>query len=274
MPYQFGFRPNAVETRHEGATLGYRLSVELDQATAWAYVLANTPTRLGVFYRKDLRLSFIGGGIWDIDVEYATKDKREPKDGNFKWSFDSTGQTKKVTQAVAHIATYSIAGRTQIDHAGAIGVTDDAVEGVEIIDRAFKWAEVWQLAIGGYGFIYSAVLGELTGGVNASYFRGFPAYTVRFDGASGGQSSQDDLLAEFTFNFSVSPSQSGLSIGSGSNLISGIEKIGWDYLWTGYETVEDADAKKTTLKLVQADVDRVYYPFNFSIFGIGTGILP
>lgn len=272
MSYVFGRRPQGIETHNEGAMIPYRLSGEWDAETARAYAIANTPAIFGIWFRKDLRMTGQGGGIWDIDVEYSTPDKQEPVAGGYKWTFDTTGQTKKVTQGLAHIDTYWDTGEFSVQpyyHHGGIGVTDDSVEGVDVPDRALKWTETWQLPLGSYGFFYSTILGELTGRVNNTYFRGFPAYTVRFDGASGGPSQQNASLVEITFNFATSPSESGLVVGD----ITGINKIGWDYLWVRYRQKDNADGHTTSPKPIQVEVDRVLTSFNFALLGIGTGII-
>jgi hypothetical protein len=271
MSYQFGQRPSGIETTKTGIKVPYRLIGEQNAFTARTYALAQIPLVLGAWYRTDVRMSQtnLAGGVWDIDAEFGPADKKEPASGDHKWSFDTTGATKHITQAIEHIDTYVASGATEIDHKGAIGVTDDAVEGVDVPDRAFKWSETWQLALAAYGFAFSTVLGDLTGRVNNTYFRGFPAYTVRFDGATGSQSPQDSAIIEITYNFAVSPSETGLVIGD----ITGIAKTGWDYLWVRYETADDATAKKTTPKPRQVEVDRVLTAFNFGLLGIGTGVL-
>jgi hypothetical protein len=269
MAYQFGLRPTGIETQTGSATIPYRLVGETDLVLADTYARAAIPLTCGAFYRKDVKCSYQGAQTWDIDAEYGTADSQEPAAGNFKWSFDTTGATKHITQGLLHVATYAAPGRTAIDHGGAIGVTDDSVEGVDVPDRAFKWTETWQLPLGSYGFFYSTILGELTGRVNASYFRGFPAYTVRFDGASGGQSPQESTIVEIAYNFSVSPSEIALTVGD----ITGISKTGWDYLWVRYESQDDSSASKTTPKAIQAEVDRVMTAFNFSMLGIGSGMI-
>lgn len=269
MAYIWGLRPTGLQSSDDHVMVPYRLIGEFNALTARTTALAEAPLLFSAFYRSKVNLTYSGAGVWDVDVEYGPKEKQQITAGTYKWNFDTTGQTKHVTQGVSHISTHAAPGRTAIDHAGAIGVTDDAVEGVDVPDKAFKWTETWQLPLGSYGFIYSAVLGQLNGKVNASYFRGFPAYCVRFDGASGGQAPSESEIAEITFNFAMSQTETGLAVGD----ITGIKKAGWDYLWVRYEATDDAGAKKTTPKPIQVEVDRVLTAFNFSLLGIGSGIL-
>lgn len=269
MAYQWGYRPDGIQAQKDSATLPFRIVGEWDALTVKSIALANAPLLFGYYYRKDVRIAGRGGGIWDVDAEYGLSDKKEPEAGDYKWSFDTSGATKHLTQAVQHIQSYSAPGATSIDHKGAIGVTDDSVEGVDVPDKAFRWTETWQLPLPGFGFVYSAILGQLTGRMNNAYFRGFAAGTIRFDGASGARSLKDSVLAEIAFNFAFSPSESGLSVGS----ITGIAKYGWDYLWVRYESTDDVVAKKTTPQPRQVEVDRVLFPLDFSILGIGIAIL-
>jgi len=269
MSYQWGYRPEGIQSRRDSLTIPYRLIGETAPLTARGIALAEAPSLFGYYLRTDVTLKSLGGGIWDVDAEYGLSNKKEPAANDVKWTFSTTGATKHITQAVQHIYTYPADGVAAIDHQGAIGVTDDSVEGVDVPDKSFQWTETWTLPLAGFGFVYSAILGQLNGRTNAAYFRGFAAGTVRFDGATGGKSDKGDGFVELTYNFTFSPSESGLSVGD----ITGISKAGWDYLWVRYETGEDDAAKKTTPKPRQAEVDRVLEPLNFSLFGIGTGIL-
>jgi len=269
MAYQWGYRPEGIQYSRDSITLPFRLVGEWDAITARTIALTESPKMFGYYLRKDVTLRNMGGGVWDVDGEYGLAGKKEPEVGDYKWSFSTTGATKHITQAIQHMNTYVASGKTAIDHKGAIGVTDDTVEGVDVPDKGFSWTETHVLPLAGFGFIYSAILGQLNGRMNATYFRGFAAYTVRFDGATGGKSEQGDGLVEITYNFTFSPSESGLSLGG----ITGIAKHGWDYLWARYESEDDSTAKKTTLQPRQVEVERVLHPLDFSVFGIGTGIL-
>jgi hypothetical protein len=266
---QFGYRPTGVQTSKDGITVPYRLIGITDRDEAYAYASNNAPASLGAFYLRDVRLTGTAPGMWDVDAEFADWDKQKPFANQHSWTFDTTGKTKHVTQAIQHIATYTIPGRTAIEHKGAIGVTDDSVEGTDVPARCFKWTETWMLPKDRYGFTFSSILGDLTGCMNPVYFRGFPAYTVAFGGGTGGKLNSEGTLREFNFSFEVSPSESGLIVGE----ITGIDKAGWDYLWVRYRTADDATAKKTTPQPIQVEVDRVLRVMPFTLLGIGTGMI-
>ena len=69
---------------------------------------------------------------------------------------------------------------------------------------------------------------------------------------------------EITFSFSSSPNRYGLSVGS----ITGIEKGGWDYLWTRYMRGVSEGQQLPQPKAVY--VERVYPWGDFYRLGIGT----
>lgn len=270
MGITWGERPGTRKSSSNPASVsaGYILGGVANESIAKALAIGYTPAidpGSGLF-RQNIEVAHVGHNLWNCDVTWGVPQKKEPEQGEFKWSFDTTGQTRHITQGLALINSYAPSGKPTIDHGGAIGVKDDGVDGVDVPDKAFKWNETHQLPLASFGFAYATILGEYTGAMNSSSFRGFPAGTVRFDGGVGGQSSKSPEICEVTFHFAVSPSESGLAIGS----ISGIDKLGWDYLWVRYEATDDTTAKKTTPVPRQVDVNRVLPQVNFSIFGIGS----
>ena len=54
-----------------------------------------------------------------------------PEKGDWRWEFDTTGGTQKITQSKENVNNYAPSGKTAPDYHGAIGVTDDSVEGCE-----------------------------------------------------------------------------------------------------------------------------------------------
>ncbi len=123
------------------------------------------------------------------------------------------------------------------DFQGAIGVSADGVEGIDITVPVYHFAETHYKPDNQITGAYKGVLFNLTGKVNGDVFRGFAPGEVLFLGASGAKrGSGTEADWEITYRFAASPNASGLSIGP----IGGITKQGWDYLWVdgSYEHAE------------------------------------
>ena len=260
-------KPNSARLENKSATLSYTLTGTADREVAYALAMGYSSMLFHELYRSEISLTEVGPQIFNVEVRYGTLERKQPEAGDFKWSFDTTGATKHMDYSLSTTNTYVASGGTATNHKQAIGADDQGnVEGVDVPDRSFKWQETHQLLLSNYGFSYATTLGAYTGRVNSATFRGFPAYTVRFDGANGSPSSRDPALLEITYNFAVSPSETGLTIGD----ITGIAKTGWDYLWVFYEQADDDTAKKARPIPKQVNVERVHNSFNFSTLGIGT----
>lgn len=168
-----------------------------------------------------------------------------------------------LTQSLGTIGSYAAPGRTAPNFRGAIGVTPDAVEGIDVTVPVYHFSETHVIPSSLVTLGYKAALFFLTGRVNGSPFKGFAAGEVLFLGASGSKRGADDW--EISFKFAASPNAVGLSVGN----ITGISKAGWDYLWVRYEDAEDTVAKALVKRPVAAYVERVYPWGNFASLGIG-----
>lgn len=268
MSITWGDRPGSIKgtSNPQSVTTGHILTGTTSRTIAQAMAAGYSSVIYSGLYRSNIAVDNIGVDIWNVEVTYGPYEKKEKEAGDWKWSFDTGGKTKHVTQGYSHVHTYAAPGETAIDFKGAIGVTDSGVEGVDVPDKAFSWTEDRTLLAASYGFTYATILGEITGGVNDASFRGFPAYTVRFDGASGGQSTKEPLLLEVSFKFTVSPSETGIAVGD----ITGIAKLGWDHASTFYREEKDTAANTTRLVPKQVDIDRVLRVVDFSLLSIGT----
>lgn len=266
-------RPTGIKvgTNPESITLPFLLTGTTSETTARALALGYSSVLYDSLYRGSIQVEHLGRDLWNVDVTYGPMQKKEPKEGDFKWAFDTTGGTKHITNGISHVSTYPASGAPH-DHKGAINVKEGDVEGVDIPDAAFKWTETWQLLLANYGFTYSSILGDYSGMMNSAPFRGKPARTVKFGGGVGGQSIKDPRLLEVAFHFEYSRPGTDLVVDD----ITGIQKAGWDYLWIRYDPREDrtVPAKpKSIMKPVQVEVERVLYEFDFALLGIGTAPL-
>jgi hypothetical protein len=114
-----------------------------------------------------------------------------------------SGSFTVVSTVIGLVGNYAPEGKTAPNFQGAIGVTDDSVEGCEIIVPQFKWTETHQLDAAVVTWEYSQVLEDLTGKTNENAFRGFGPYRVLFHGAKGSQSAKNPDLVEMTFSFAA-----------------------------------------------------------------------
>jgi hypothetical protein len=201
--------------------------------------------------------SSAANSIWNGTVTYQ------------KWAdaaitFDTTGGTQHITQSIATKGSYAPEGKTAANHLGAIGVTKDSVEGVDITVPAYAWSETYSILAVNVTAAYRATIAALTGAVNDNTFRTLAAGSVLFLGASGSVRGGENW--EITYRFASIPNQTGLTVGG----VTGIAKLGWDYLWVQYEDYSDDTAHDLGKKVKAVYVEQVYRAGSFSTLGIGT----
>ena len=157
------------------------------------------------------------------------------------------------------------------DFKGAIGVTTDGVEGVDITVPVFSFAVTRYMAPASVTTAYVGNLYQLTGKVNSGNFTvtldngvtlSFNAGECLFLGASGSKRGDEDW--EITFRFAGSPNKTNLTIGD----ITVPAKAGWEYLWVRYSDQEDGDAKALVKRPIAAYVEKVYDAGNLSLLGL------
>ena len=201
--------------------------------------------------------------IWAGTVNYSPWQPADPpQTGDSSFNFDTGGGSQHVTQSLSTISKHAASG-TPPDFKGAVGVTHDNVEGVDITVPVYNFSETHYLADATVTSAYKGTLFSLTGKVNSGSFKGFAAGEVLFLGASGSKRGEDDW--EITFRFAASPNRTGITIGD----MTGIDKKGWEYLWVRYEDAEDTAAKALVKKPTAAYVEKVYEEGSFSSLGIG-----
>jgi len=232
-----------------------------------AYALSATPYIYKQLFRHKLTAKHLGGGMWHVEVPYH--ERPEPQENEYRIRYDTTGATARVTQAVSHVASYARSGETAPDHGGAINVAPDGrVEGVDRVVSSFKWTEEHTLPIGLAGWSYSQILKALTGHVNANTFRGFSTGQVLFLGATGDYSSNTEHQFEtrLTFHFEQQDSISDATYDE----ITGVTKVGWEYLWYEHGQEDDATANRLKSPLIAVHREVIYETANFGLLQIGS----
>jgi hypothetical protein len=252
--------PDTITLKYVGGPTG-------DELYMTAYAVQATPVVFDNLYRQSMSLKPIGGGLWNIDVPYGAWP--EPDQNVYRIRYDTTGGTTRKTQAISHVASYAPTGKTAPAHNGAINVASDGrPEGTDVGIPSFKWTEEHTLPVGVCGWAYSQVLKALTYHVNASAFRGFPQGQVLFTGATGAYSSdaESDTETQVTFSFEQQDTITAATYDS----ISGVTKVGWEYLWFEHSQEDDSTAKRLKSTLIAVHREKLYDLADFSLLQIGS----
>ncbi len=196
-------------------------------------------------------------GYWDVAAQYGVKDPKEST-----YTFDTGGGTQHVTQSLVTKGRYPAPGFAAPDFAGAIGVTHEDVEGVDITVPLYHFGETHYLDDALVTDAYKGKLFLLTGQTNIAQFRNFARGEVLFLGAAGTKRGREDW--ELTYKFAASPNVVNLQIGP----ITVASKKGFELIWVRYTDVEDPGAKMLIKRPVAAYVEKVYEEGDFSKLGI------
>lgn len=173
----------------------------------------------------------------------------------FRWSFDTTGGTIRLTTSRATTA-FTRTGRTAPDFKNAIGVKqtgkDAEPEGVDITIPGLKLTATYRWPKDTFDLAKAKAVSQFTGYVNSDTFETFAAGEILFLGATG--EIVPGIPTEVQYHFLASQNVTGLTIGD----ISSIAKKGHEYLWVAFEAEEDTSAKKLVQRPLAVYVEQVY----------------
>jgi hypothetical protein len=252
----------------------YVLTGTSDDLTAKTLIENSTAQTYNGLVRQSINLepewvdTVRADGRWVATIRYGVRPPQEVGESSF--SFDTAGGTQHITQSLGTVHRYAPPGKTAPDFKGAIGVTHDNVEGVDITVPVFNFSVSRRIPIAQWSASYVGTLYSLTGKVNSGGFSvtingntyNFAAGECLFLGASGDESSASEFV-EVNYRFAASPNRTGITVGD----MTGISKKGWEYLWVRYADSEDAAAKAIVKKPVAAYVEKVYEDGNFGLLG-------
>lgn len=237
-----------------GRELVFDITGTNDEGDVKTILLATAPAAYQGLAIETIEAEPVGPLLWKGYARYFRLTNDD------EYTFDTSGGTQKITQSLETVSSYAPTGLTPPDFQGAIGVSEDRVEGVDVTVPAYQFSETHRFANAFVDQAYKLALFNLTGRYNNATFRGFAAGECMFLGAAG--SRRGDDLWSITFRFACSPNVSGLVIGGMT-----INKLGWDYLWVRYADYADTAASALVKRPVAAYVERVYHPGDFSVLG-------
>jgi len=145
------------------------------------------------FYRRHRDAMDAGAVVaWAARYDARTEASaiRPPSEvGESSFAFDTSGGTQHITQSLGTIASYAASG-TPPNFGGAVGVTHDSVEGVDITIPVYSFSETHFLDAAFVTPAYYGTLFNITGKVNNASFKGLAAGECLFLGASGSSGSR------------------------------------------------------------------------------------
>lgn len=140
---------------------------------------------------------------------------------------------------------------------GAIGVTKDGIEGVDIEGGPFNFSK--RVYLDSITDDQIARLEAAKNCVNSIPWGPFQIGEVRFRGATGGDQGRNNV--ELTLSFVAEANQTNLTVGQ----MTGISKMGHEYLWVHYQEVVDPISNTITKRPAYVKVERVYHWSKFEI---------
>lgn len=246
-----------------------------DEIALKAALVTGTPLWYDSLKRKTWHVEQVGNELWEGTVRYEKPDPKDPSDvGTVKLSVDTTGGSTHLTQSITTVSRHGVvvAGdeTTPPDFKGAIGVTHDNVEGVDIIVPVFKFTATKVFAPEALPDLVALYL--LTGKVNLGGFAVSDTITglsivladgeCLFNGAKVNEPREDGNV-EISYDFAASPNAT-LTIAP----FAPFAKKGWEYLWVRYADAVDEGAKAIVKRPIAAYVEKVYEQAAFTGLGL------
>jgi len=266
-------RATVTDSEKTVVTFTYNLFGFHDDEEAQAFLELNIPqTKRGYWLQstsmEPVWVDTVGNdGLWIVKARYGPWELGGLS--TVTESFDTVGQTTHITQSFKTLTKKSrLLDVDPIDFEGAIGVSHDSVEGVDVVTPKLTFSETH---IRARTFIrpYTKIRYSLMSGtVNRETFRGFRPGEVLFLGASG--SIQNNMWS-LSFKFATSRNVFRQSFPGFEGSFS---KKGWDYLWIRYMDVDHPASGLVLKKPIFLYVEEVYKASFFGSLGIGIGDTP
>lgn len=249
--YQDHFTPELNETRRgPGSTADfvYYITGTTSWSAARAALLAEVSQQFEGTILKKIRLVQIGIELFEATLNYSDAITSQPR-----WSFDTTGNTARVTHGFTEFR-FGPAGPNDPDVPtmdGALQVIDGKVEGTEIVIPGLKFQITRAIPKWFMTDAYVDTIESLTGSVNQDIYANRAAQALLFLGATGSQAGKGN--PEITYYF-VAGKHATLQIGQ----IPNIAKKAHQFLWVDWADVDIETARRLAKLARGVYTDDVY----------------
>ncbi len=187
----------------------------------------------------------VGPNLFEGTVTYS--------DQEWEYNFAITTQETQVNKSFSTIGQYVRSGATAANFNQLIGVTRDGVQGTTVQIPVYSWNETHRLPVADVDATYRKNLRNLVGKMNQATFRDCERGEALLVGVQGGIARGQSRYT-LNFEFMGSPNITGLTIDG----ITGISKLGWDYLWTFDIEYPDLAAGRLVRRIEQINVERIF----------------
>jgi hypothetical protein len=220
-------------------------------------------------------LLYTARGSWDEAEVLAACRALVPlqpkKPGDPQYGFETSAANHHVTVSKETVDSGLVADASVYapDLGGAVGVSGDSVDGVDVRVPTFSFSETHYLDPALVTPAYKLVLFGLTARTNQLPWHGLELGEVLFLGAQGSIRGTD--FWEISYKFECSANAEDIPIPGTDETID--FKYGWDYLWfrfsEGVGTAGDG-TKFFVRKPVSYYIERLYEGGDLTLLGLGT----
>ena len=224
-----------------------------------------SPATYDSLARQNVQIEPLGPQLWDVTVRYGSSDSGGNPTPSEAVQLRDRRRHQHITQSKDTVQARAASGSTAPDFGGAIGVTADGVDGVDITVPVYQFSET-------HYFSDAQVTGAYKGGdLQFAPARPTPAGSGLC--ARRGAVPRRDGLEAWTGPTTTGRSPSGSRPAPTRNrplgrLHHGHQQEGWEYLWVRYADAEDTGSARSSKKPIAAYVERVYDDANFGALGI------
>lgn len=260
-------------------TMRYVVLQADDQDEAYALVLAETPAVIGGIPRGSLDVTDLGGGNFEITVEYSplvvadapTGVGQPPTGGSqpasgtspnepvgTEWNFSTKGGTQHIKTSRFVRSSTALAGLTASDPKRRIGDSEKGTDGADI--QVPNGTFSIRVKVPQVTWSYFLTLMDMTGTTNNQDWKGAKEGCLLFGGAEGAYTPGDGW--NLTYHFDYRPEEQNIEVAAGLTVPL---KLGHELLDVRFRKVKDAGANVMIEEPYEVHVHSVYRTTDFGM---------
>ena len=251
-----------------GITLhpGYSSGTSPPLGYVWKWWRFNSPATFEELKKVDVSVDMVDQDTYNASVDYGPydylgKEETQTSGGaSSEWTFEVKVATAKQVQSIQTMNRYAPPGKTAADHKGAMNVTKQGVQGLDVPKPQASFTQTYYVDPSAFTSAYKADLERAVGRMNSVTFASKEPGECMLVGITATGRGRENVQMQAQFD--VSPNAEDLEVGE----ITGIVKRGFDALWVEYEESvdESADPPQTVKTPIAVHVEQVCEELDFA----------